>query len=173
MTSRIFIFTTALFLSGYVLQQQTVRDLREAIKPQPRPERPRIYLPPQFAVQENGADAQIYGDDAVTDGNAGDIYEELDAESKGRGVESGGEEAAQIPFSMQQEASNSVSEDVSMEEIQKYSQEILVDVSEAQDPAPSPMEKPMSRAARRKKIKEEILAAGEGESFKGYRRRMW
>ncbi|KAA8567740.1 hypothetical protein EYC84_008211 [Monilinia fructicola] len=30
----VFFFTTALFLSGYVLQQQTVRDLREAIKPQ-------------------------------------------------------------------------------------------------------------------------------------------
>lgn len=34
-------------------------------------------------------------------------------------------------------------------------------------------EKPLSRAERRKKIKEEILLAGEGEGFKGYRRRMW
>lgn len=33
-------------------------------------------------------------------------------------------------------------------------------------------EKPLSRAARRKKIKEEIMAAGEGEVFKGYRRRV-
>ncbi|KAG9244301.1 hypothetical protein BJ878DRAFT_567702 [Calycina marina] len=29
----IFLFTLALFLSGYVIQQQTVRDLRAAIKP--------------------------------------------------------------------------------------------------------------------------------------------
>ena len=33
--------------------------------------------------------------------------------------------------------------------------------------------KPLSRAERRKKIKEEVLAAGEGDGFKGYRRRMW
>lgn len=36
-----------------------------------------------------------------------------------------------------------------------------------------PKEKPLSRAERRKKIKEEILLAGEGEGFKGYKRRMW
>jgi hypothetical protein len=34
-------------------------------------------------------------------------------------------------------------------------------------------EKTLSRAERRKKIKEEILLAGEGEGFKGYKRRMW
>jgi hypothetical protein len=34
-------------------------------------------------------------------------------------------------------------------------------------------EEKLSRAARRKKIKDQILADGEGESFKGYRRRMW
>ncbi len=34
-------------------------------------------------------------------------------------------------------------------------------------------EKPLSRAERRRKIKEQILYEGEGESFKGYRRRMW
>jgi hypothetical protein len=31
----------------------------------------------------------------------------------------------------------------------------------------------LSSAARRKKIREEVQAAGEGEGFKGYRRRMW
>jgi len=34
-------------------------------------------------------------------------------------------------------------------------------------------EKSMSRAERRKKIKEEIMAGSEEEGFKGYRRRMW
>ncbi|KAL9580767.1 MAG: hypothetical protein Q9212_004293 [Teloschistes hypoglaucus] len=34
-SSVVFIFTTLLFLSGYVLQQQTVRSLQAAIKPQP------------------------------------------------------------------------------------------------------------------------------------------
>ncbi|KAK1779984.1 hypothetical protein QBC45DRAFT_120268 [Copromyces sp. CBS 386.78] len=43
----VFIFTAALFLSGYAIQQRTVRDLRQAIKPTPRPS-PRTYLPDQF-----------------------------------------------------------------------------------------------------------------------------
>jgi hypothetical protein len=45
--------------------------------------------------------------------------------------------------------------------------------SELQKAKSSPEEKPLSRAERRKKIKEEILATGEGEGFKGYRRRIW
>jgi hypothetical protein len=45
--------------------------------------------------------------------------------------------------------------------------------SEPRKAKSSPEEKPLSRAERRKKIKEEILAVGEGEGFKGYRRRIW
>lgn len=40
-----FIFTTALFLCGYVVQQKTVNDIREAIKPQPRPVHTNLYVP--------------------------------------------------------------------------------------------------------------------------------
>ncbi|KAL8716930.1 MAG: hypothetical protein Q9225_005782 [Loekoesia sp. 1 TL-2023] len=43
-SSVVFIFTFLLFLSGYVLQQQTVRSLQAAIKPQP------ITVPPQSPV---------------------------------------------------------------------------------------------------------------------------
>lgn len=43
----VFIFTAALFLSGYAIQQRTVRDLRQAIRPTPKPS-PKTYLPDQF-----------------------------------------------------------------------------------------------------------------------------
>jgi hypothetical protein len=43
----VFIFTTALFLCGYVVQQKTVNDIREAIKPQPRPVHTNLYVPPK------------------------------------------------------------------------------------------------------------------------------
>jgi len=43
----------------------------------------------------------------------------------------------------------------------------------AENMVQQPNEKPLSRAERRKKIKEQILAEGEGEGFKGYKRRMW
>lgn len=38
---------------------------------------------------------------------------------------------------------------------------------------PTKEEKPLSRAARRKQIKDQILAEGEGEDVKGYRLRLW
>lgn len=47
----VFFFTAALFLSGYVIQQRTLRDLREAIKPSARvapPAPPKIFLPDRF-----------------------------------------------------------------------------------------------------------------------------
>lgn len=37
----------------------------------------------------------------------------------------------------------------------------------------NPREEALSRAARRKKIREQILADGDGEHFTGYRRRAW
>ncbi|OIW31102.1 hypothetical protein CONLIGDRAFT_631000 [Coniochaeta ligniaria NRRL 30616] len=46
-SSVVLVFTSALFLSGYAIQQRTLRDLREAIKPSPRP-KPQIFLPDRF-----------------------------------------------------------------------------------------------------------------------------
>ncbi|KAK3365233.1 hypothetical protein B0T24DRAFT_724109 [Lasiosphaeria ovina] len=46
-TSVIVLCTAALFLSGYVIQQRTLRDLRAAIRPTPRPS-PKIFLPDRF-----------------------------------------------------------------------------------------------------------------------------
>jgi hypothetical protein len=46
------------------------------------------------------------------------------------------------------------------------------DLSPGSDPV-QVVENKLSRAERRKKIKEEILAGGDGDGFKGYRRRMW
>ncbi|OAA54932.1 hypothetical protein ISF_08203 [Cordyceps fumosorosea ARSEF 2679] len=43
----IFLCTLALFLSGYVIQQRTVNDLREAIRPRPRPVT-KPHLPARF-----------------------------------------------------------------------------------------------------------------------------
>ncbi|KAK0703529.1 hypothetical protein B0T26DRAFT_681188 [Lasiosphaeria miniovina] len=46
-TSVILLCTAALFLSGYVIQQRTLRDLRAAIRPTPRVS-PKIFLPDRF-----------------------------------------------------------------------------------------------------------------------------
>ncbi|KAM7192385.1 hypothetical protein V8F33_008398 [Rhypophila sp. PSN 637] len=46
-SSIVIFFTTALFLSGYAIQQRTLRDLRAAIRAPPQPE-PKIFLPDRF-----------------------------------------------------------------------------------------------------------------------------
>lgn len=45
----VFLFTTALFLSGYVLQQKTVEGLRQQIREPPRQAHTYRYLPEKFA----------------------------------------------------------------------------------------------------------------------------
>lgn len=58
-------FTFLLFLAGYVLQQQSVNSLREAIRQPPPPPPPQATLPPQFQ------DVQHDSEQVVTaDGNA-------------------------------------------------------------------------------------------------------
>jgi len=66
-------------------------------------------------------------------------------------------------------------EEQALKEAQKVlAEEVSGDkMPEEQEAEPEQPEKPVSRAERRRKIKEQILYEGEGESFKGYRRRMW
>jgi hypothetical protein len=175
----VFIFTTALFLSGYVLQQQTVRDLRAAIKPQlvrPKPG-PDLYLPPQFRDAEywearGVVDAiqvvERENDGAVNEnGNGnGDIEEEggkRDVEDEMIGATRWQKAAARKKKLMEEQA------------LQKGQQLLVEEEGEGDEGevVEKPKEKPISRAERRRRIKEQILAEGEGEGFRGYRRRMW
>ncbi|KAI9742748.1 MAG: hypothetical protein M1818_003477 [Claussenomyces sp. TS43310] len=56
----IFLLTSALFLSGYVVQQKTVANLRAAIRPPPKPIHTNLYqppAPPSTSPKENSPDA--------------------------------------------------------------------------------------------------------------------
>lgn len=165
-----------------MLQQATVRDLRAAIKPQlvRPPPGPDLYLPPQF--REGG---YLY------DSREGKPDEEVAvvAESVGSG-EIGANEGMEAD-SQQTEQSDDM---VGATRWQKAARKkMIAEQKKAAGVAQKPMiprlskgsekapgntpsiseESQISRAARRKKIREEILLAGEGEGFKGYRRRMW
>lgn len=177
----VFLFTTALFLSGYVLQQATVRDLRAAIRPQldrlkPGPD---LYLPPQFT--EDGylidvikTETQTAHDDAVRDTtiieDAGSTIEEESRQS----IE---ERSSDMVGATQKAARRKVEE--SGLEMGQEAQNPIVDSKPRDTPketlpiASKPREKPISAAERRRRIREQIVAEGEGEGFKGYRRRMW
>jgi hypothetical protein len=158
-----------------VLQQQTVRDLRAAIKPQlvrPKPG-PDLYLPPQFR------DAEYWEARGVVD--AVRVQErEGSSEESGKEVVNGekGEEDDMIGATRWQKAARrkkKLMEEQALKEAQKIlaEEESGEETLEEQKAELEQPVKPVSRAERRRKIKEQILYDGEGESFKGYRRRMW
>ncbi|KAK6189297.1 R8 protein [Pestalotiopsis sp. IQ-011] len=166
--------TTALFLSGYVIQQRTLRDLRKAIRPDPRPS-PKIYLPDRFKQSttelEDGTVVNIEVHDAPS-GNAaqqkkGDFVVEVRPSVP--------EDASQRPLlevKGRSEAEDSLSEKDSASE-----DDTSEDDTKKQDtekPAENKdEEEPMSRAERRRRIKEEIRELSQGETPMYYQRRLW
>ncbi|KAF2999535.1 hypothetical protein E8E14_004611 [Neopestalotiopsis sp. 37M] len=155
-------FTTALFLSGYVIQQRTLRDLRKAIRPDPRPS-PKIYLPDRFKQSttelEDGTviNIETQEDDAPS-GNAAQL-------KKGDFVievrPSVPEDATQRPLQQDEKTRSDPKPDENAKKT---------------DDAPKPAEveeEPMSRAERRRRIKEEIRELSQGETPLYYQRRLW
>lgn len=76
----VFIFTTLLFLSGYVLQQQTVRNLQAALKPPPPPPSHTLSL---SASASASAVARVFGDPPGSPGRV--AYEEYLTEARPQG----------------------------------------------------------------------------------------
>jgi len=76
----VFIFTTLLFLSGYVLQQQTVRNLQAALKPPPPPPSQTLSL---SASASASAVARVFGDPPCSPGRV--AYEEYLTEARPQG----------------------------------------------------------------------------------------
>ncbi|KAH7312001.1 hypothetical protein BKA65DRAFT_542888 [Rhexocercosporidium sp. MPI-PUGE-AT-0058] len=180
----VFFFTTALFLSGYVLQQQTVRDLRAAIKPQlQRPKSaPDLFLPTQFNDDGYLVD-MVQIETRPTEEH---VKEEV--------VETNGSESTSTDEEMQDIVEGESDDMVGATRWQKAARRKKLEEAKRANGAQKPMaddkakdsrkkqsgtkskpeeKKPMSGAERRKKIKEQIMAEGQGETFKGYRRRMW
>ena len=140
------------------------------MRPKPGPD---LYLPPQFR------DAEYWEARGVVD--AVKVQErEGRSEESGKGMVNGEkeEEDDMIGATRWQKAARRKKKLVE-EQALKEAQKVLAEeesgdkMPEEQEPEPEQPEKPVSRAERRRKIKEQILYEGEGESFKGYRRRMW
>jgi hypothetical protein len=178
----VFLFTTALFLSGYVLQQQTVRDLRAAIQPQlvrePPKAIPDFYLPAQFRDEEEWersqkgiVDAMIEKakqEDGMSEGDKdrGEAEDETPEADDMVGATRWQKAARRKKLEAEAQAKREEEKPLGTEGGEKPGGESVV----AQ---PKPTEEQISPAERRRRIKEQIVAEGEGEGFKGYRRRMW
>ncbi|KXX80868.1 hypothetical protein MMYC01_202072 [Madurella mycetomatis] len=154
----VFFFTAALFLSGYIIQQRTLRDLRAAIKPTPRPS-PKVFLPDRF--QQSTTELPDRSVIVVDDGEKG-------ADQNGNPVVEVNltppDDNTQKTLSNGQQASDETVEDKKGTKRDKSSTEA--------DDLDKP-QKPISRAERRKRIKEEIMRLSQAQEHGYYQRRRW
>ena len=161
-----------------------MRDLRAAIQPQlvrdPPKAIPDLYLPPQFRDEEEWERSQKGVVDAVIE-KAKQEDGMSDSEGGGEG-EDGASEAVDdmVGATRWQKAARRKKLEAEAQAKMEAEQKPLVpeggeqkgDESVAEDTKPKAEEERISPAERRRRIKAQIIAEGEGEGFKGYRRRV-
>ncbi|KAK8099314.1 uncharacterized protein PG998_012555 [Apiospora kogelbergensis] len=176
----VLLFTTALFLSGYAIQQRTLNDLRKAIRPEPRPS-PKIHFqqPDRFKRSTTELpDGTVVEVDE--DGNI--IGEETEAKADPDAIR-----APRMPQKLQStrwqeiEVRPTRPDEVAQRRLQE--QQLLKEIEEAKrrteesrkamDTELDGSEKPLSRAERRRRIKQDIRDLSQGEGPVYYQRRLW
>ncbi len=161
--------TAALFFSGYAIQQRTLRDLRAAIRQPARPS-PKIFLPDRFqkstteledgtivVLLDDDDDGKRHGDDPVV------------VEVKSTVSEGDDHETEAAPRPVEEEEDRRILYDPKP---QPWKAQKPVPFDKMPNPDGKP-EKPISRAERRRRIKEEIKRLSMGESPIYYQRRLW
>ncbi|KAH7037306.1 uncharacterized protein B0I36DRAFT_313742 [Microdochium trichocladiopsis] len=151
-------------MSGYVLQQRTLNKLRTAViqQMQPRPS-PKIFLPDKFK-------------DQATAGESG-AFANMDLDGSDRGSSTSdnidGTDALYIEV---RPTVPDDSEESPEKNQQQQQQKVLSSDGSADDSAEEPevvVEKPMTNAERRRKIKEEIRRLAQSGEPVYYQRRLW
>ncbi|KAK0387686.1 hypothetical protein NLU13_3931 [Sarocladium strictum] len=154
--------TLALFLSGYTAQQRSLKELRTAIRPRHRPSKP--YLPDQFKPK------------VVELEDGSQVVLESDAEREKKRHRETVVEVRQSAAARQQPVV-SASQGVSLNKL-KIIEQLQADVAAKSWTVenPDPLSKnavPMTRAERRKAIKEELKRLGRSDEPVLWQRRMW
>ncbi|KAK3311825.1 hypothetical protein B0H66DRAFT_78712 [Apodospora peruviana] len=195
----IFIFTAALFLSGYAIQQRTLRDLRAAIKPESRPQ-PLIFLPDQFKksttelpdgtiveVEEDDYDYYQYAGKRKQqrlrkDKNGVPVVEAKPTTAQGEGGAAGVEsrntdnkDANDKPSPAAAGGANATTRKTKKQKQKQKQQsksEGQASWSATAVEHPEKPEKPVSRQERRRLIKEELQRIHDAEEKNVYRRRV-
>lgn len=177
--------TVALFLSGYVIQQRTLRDLRSAIKPrQPRPRpqsSPQFYLPEKFRKTRTLEDGTIVD---VEDGNEIEaVAVEVQTVPENEPVVEVAHSEAEPEMQLERESVHPTQR-VDKDHSEASSAQIaMMEALQSQVSQkswavehPDPLVKskvPVSRAERRKLIKDEIHRLSTGDQKVYYQRRLW
>jgi hypothetical protein len=164
----VFLCTTALFLSGYAIQQRTLRDLRAAIKPSPRPS-PKTFLPDRFKQSTtelpDGTIIVLDGGGGGEEGQEEEPFVEVKP-TLGDGAETKNGEDVDSPESLAENEPTKTAKSKESSEKEKVTDPGAED-------GPYEPQKPMSRAERRRRIKEEIMKLSQGEERGYYQRRLW
>ncbi|KAK7734745.1 hypothetical protein SLS53_007851 [Cytospora paraplurivora] len=202
-------FTTALFLSGYVIQQRTVRNLRAAIKPNTSPQ---VYIPDEFRTDTSElADGTL----VVLDEYNRPVRQKLGKNRQGPPTKQhhGGGDDEHVVIEVKETTPPDGVEEQQQQQQRVLAIEILQQETEdAENPIIKPRQpqprapadagpqkapwevraraprsgeedqvenpddetkKPVSRAERRRLIKEEIERLASGEQPVYYQRRLW
>lgn len=201
-TTTVVAFTTALFLSGYVIQQRTVGHLRAAIRPNPAPQ---IYIPDRFRQdtteladgtivvldEYNRPTRQKIAGSREPGGQNYAVHESDKAEPvvevKETPADSLGEQQQQRVLAIEQlrqETENAQGREQHQEKLppvetkpQPAPWEVRAEVeqtsNESNEHPDDETKKPVSRAERRRLIKEEIMRLSQGDEPVYYQRRLY
>ena len=149
----VFLCTAALFLSGYAIQQRTLRDLRAAIKPSPRPS-PKIFLPDRFQKSTT----------ELEDGTIVAVDDDFDVPRR----KTQGALVVEVKQTLPEGAEGLQEQKPVVDDNEGPTRTARGDEAQSDK-----VEKPISRAERRRRIKEEIMQLSQGEERGYYQRRLW
>ncbi|KAK1590922.1 uncharacterized protein LY79DRAFT_553606 [Colletotrichum navitas] len=167
--------TAALFLSGYVIQQRTLGQLRQAIKPESRSSPKASYYVPEHLKAADGAGKQ---DQIIIEVKPTVPERQKQQQDKKKA----GQKAAGWTSDMWQKITSSSEKEekggVSKEDLENMDErERNIEgwkVKDQKNPDPEASnQKPISRAERRRLIKEELRRLAEGQEKVYYQRRLW
>ncbi|KAK3991176.1 hypothetical protein QBC44DRAFT_323713 [Cladorrhinum sp. PSN332] len=170
----VFFFTLALFLSGYAIQQRTLREIRAAIKAPPKPS-PKIFLPDRFkqSTTELEDGTIIIVDDPDYEPSRPPNVVEVEVkptipEEEDEGKEEEGNEKE--PATDGEDSQKTKKKGFSS----WWPSSLMKAASGKDDDDKFKSQKPMSRAERRKRIREEIMKLAQGDGETGvYQRRLY
>jgi hypothetical protein len=189
----VLLFTTALFLSGYVIQQRTVRQLRMSIRQPPRPS-PKIYLPDRFQTSTTELeDGTVIVLDSEAERESREQREAMalkvtptvreEASPVEHVIAEAPEQEAdktQVPAdkgsleveSHELESTESTSDDEELDERERNLQQQKERNQKHPDPDADD-QRPITRAERRRLIKEELFKLSHDDQPVYYQRRLW
>ncbi|KAK3336038.1 hypothetical protein B0T19DRAFT_26492 [Cercophora scortea] len=179
-SSIVVVFTLALFLSGYAIQQRTLRDLRAAIKPSPRP-RPDIFLPDRFKQSttelEDGTVVALEDDYPHHPHRDHNHHEQqgtvVEIKSTPPKTDQGGQKTTQDRLDTAPPTKTTKQSKQQQTKNKKTKKGSSKEKDAEKDAGQEQPQKPISRAERRRLIKEEITRLARGEQKGSYQRRLW